>query len=130
MLRPEPDLHQHLIGTIAPLAGRHAGVDDERLAQHIADLLARVQRAIGVLEDDLHFLAQFRRKMAGARIDLLAVDDEITGGRLVDEGEHAGERRLSAAGFADDGKRLATLQRERDALYRMNDLLRLEPAAR
>ena len=49
---------QHLHGAVAPLGGGHAGVEQQRLGQHVADLLARIERAIGVLEDDLHLAAQ------------------------------------------------------------------------
>src|SRR5690606_11378609 len=68
--------------------------------------------------------------MAGARIDRLAVNEEFAGGWLVNEGQHAGERRLSAAGFTDDRQCLAALQREGDALYRMDDLLRFHETGR
>jgi hypothetical protein len=35
-----------------------AGVDEQRLLQRVADLLARVERAIGVLEHDLHLVGR------------------------------------------------------------------------
>ena len=69
----------------------------QRLGQHVADLLARVERAIGVLEDDLHLAAQFRRDAVWRDVDLLAVDEQLARGRRVDQGEDAGERRLAAA---------------------------------
>jgi hypothetical protein len=40
-------------------AAGHLGVEQQRLGQDVADLLARIQRPIGVLEDDLHLLAHF-----------------------------------------------------------------------
>ena len=52
---------------VAPLGGRQVGVDHQRLAEHVADLLARIERAVGVLEDDLHLAAHLlgqRRRLA------------------------------------------------------------------
>ena len=43
----------------------------------VADLLARIERAVGVLEDDLHLAAQFRRQAVLGDVDLLPVDQHF-----------------------------------------------------
>ena len=88
--------------------------------QHVADLLARIERAVGVLENDLHLAAQFRRHRAVGDVDLDAVDEQFARCRRVDQRDDAGERRLAAAAFADDRQRLALLDREVDALHGMH----------
>src|SRR5262249_37765226 len=50
-------------------------------------------------------------------------------GRRLEQGRHAGERRLAAAGLADDGERLALSQREGDAVDRPDQRLLAEHAA-
>ena len=129
VLRAEADLDQHLHGEVAPFGRRRVGVDQQRLAQHVADLLARIERAIGVLEDDLHLAAHLRRHRAVGDVDLLAVDEQFARGRRVDQRDDAGERRLAAAAFADDRQRLALLDREADALHGMHGARLGEQAA-
>ena len=60
---------------------------------------------------------------------LLAVDEQLARGRRVDQRDDAGERGLAAAAFADDGQRLALLDREADALDRMDRARLAEQAA-
>ena len=60
---------------------------------------------------------------------LLAVDQELARGRRVDQREDAGERGLAAAALADDGQRLALLDREADALDGMHGPARLREQA-
>ena len=56
-----------------------------RLAEHVTDLLARVERAIGVLEDDLHLAAQLRRQAVPGDVDLVAIDESAISGLKVDD---------------------------------------------
>ena len=102
-------------------AGRHIGIEEQRLHQHVADLLARIERAIGVLEDDLHLAAHRLGHPGLDDIDRLAINEQFAGGLAVDEGEDAGERRFARARFADDGEGLALLEREADVLDGVDD---------
>ena len=55
----EPDLLQRRADAPAPLVVGHAGaLDQQALLDDLADRQARRQRAVGVLEDHLHLLAQ------------------------------------------------------------------------
>ena len=73
----------------------------------MADLLARVERGVGVLEHHLHLAAQALVLRAVARRHpLLAHAQPPLGGRL-DQGELARQRALAAARFAHHRQRLA-----------------------
>ena len=45
-------------------------------------------------------------------VDLVALDEQLAGGRRVDQRQDAGERRLARAGLADDRQRLALFDLE------------------
>ena len=61
VLRPQADLRHHVARPRGALGTAELGVDGERLFQDRADLLARIEGAVGVLEDELHRAAQPRR---------------------------------------------------------------------
>jgi hypothetical protein len=55
----EPDPLQQLLDTLARLGGSiHDAVDAQRFADDASHRHTRVQRRVGVLEDDLHLPAQ------------------------------------------------------------------------
>ncbi len=64
MLRPQADLGHHRAHLLDAFRLGKLRVDHQRLFQNGADPLARVERAIGVLEHDLHGAAQ-RRAVGG-----------------------------------------------------------------
>ena len=84
VLGVQPDrLHQplHLALSLAPCPGRRL-VDRERLADDRADRLARVQRGVRVLEDQLNLAAdglQFEPPFEAR--DVLALEADLPGGR-------------------------------------------------
>ena len=110
------------------VGGAHsAPVDLERLLEDRADLLARIERAIGILEDDLDIAPQSLEGSARLEArDVDAVDDQGARGRRLDHGDDAGKRRLAAAGFADDRECLPGLEREADAVDGLQDQRRGE----
>src|SRR5258707_11580275 len=119
MLGPQPDLFHHVARRRRALALAQFRVDDERLLEDGADLLARVERGVGILEDDLDGAAQ--RPAFGLRSALGGVaagDAQRAAARLLDQRDQAGEGRLAATGLADDAERLAGLQGEGDAVDR------------
>jgi hypothetical protein len=102
-----------------PLRGDPAAreaVHAHRLADHPADGVARVERGVRVLEDHLHpppERAQLRLTECG---DVLPVEDDPAGCRLVEPQDRSPDRRLAAAGLSDKAERLPALDRERDAV--------------
>ena len=108
MFGPQADVGHHLAGALGALGAAESGVDQQRLFERMADLLARIERAIGILEDDLHLGAQASSSVSGEAptISWPSICKRARG-RLLDHGDEAGEGRFSAARFADDGQRLA-----------------------
>ena len=85
-------------------------VDRERLADDLADALARVQRRVRVLEDDLHLAAQ-RPQSAGCESRVMSWPSKRT---VPDVGSSSRTHqarcgRLAASGLADDPERLAAV---------------------
>ena len=82
---------------LGALGGGQRGVDQKRFFQCLADLLARVQRIIWILENDLHARAQ--RPHGGGRgaDNLIAGNLQGAGGGRLDHGDEAGKGGLAAA---------------------------------
>ena len=78
----------------------------DRLADDVADLHARVQRAVRVLEDHLDAPAQRQQSVALQLRDVDAVVEDLAGGRRPAAASAAG-RGLAAAALADQAQRLA-----------------------
>jgi hypothetical protein len=55
------------------------------------------------------------------RLDLLVAERHLAGARGLKAEQHLGERRLAAAGFADDGDGLALARLEADGLVGLDD---------
>ena len=95
-------------------------VNGERLGQHLADRHARVERAVGVLEDDLHLAAQAPHALARECQDIapLEPDRPAVG---IDEAQHqpAG-RGFPAPALAHERERLAGREGEVDAVDRLD----------
>ena len=117
-LGAEADALEHLDhGLVAPLALEP--VDPQALADEVAHLHARVERADGVLEDDLHVPAHRLQLGAAETPHVDAVELDLAGGRLEQPQQRAAERRLAAAGLADEADRLAAEDVEVDAVHRL-----------
>src|SRR3546814_57294 len=129
VLRPQADSRHHGFRRLTPLGRRHLAIDDQRLLQDGADLLTRVQRAVGILKHDLHRLTQLALRLALGLGHVDAVEHQGAGRRPFDQRHHAGERGLAAAGLADYRQRLAGGQREAGAVDRLQDAARREEAA-
>ncbi|MCY1372993.1 hypothetical protein D9M69_602400 [compost metagenome] len=116
MLGAQAHLLHHRLHLLAPFDAGQPGVDRQRLGQLVTDLLPRVERGIGVLEDHLHVPAQLPAVfLAGAR-HFAAGDLQGAGGGLLDQGQGAGEGGLAAAGLADHGEGAAGCQFEGHAI--------------
>src|ERR687897_3032843 len=78
--------------------------------------MARVQRRVRVLEDHLHATAKRTQLTLVQMCDLLAVEDDPAVDGLVEPQDRAPDRRLAAAGLADEPERLAAANLERDVV--------------
>ena len=97
-LRREADAGEHLRHALAPLRGRDA-LRGERQGDDVGDAVARVERGIRVLE---HRLDHARALLPVHVGEPPPVDQHAAGDRLQQAEDDARERRLAAAGFADD----------------------------
>ena len=91
-------------------------VHERRLTHGLSDRERRVQRRIGVLEHHLGAAADLAElvRVGVAHVD--AIEADLTAVRLDEADEAPGERRLAAAGFADEPERLVPPDRERDVI--------------
>ena len=101
---------------------RHVLVQDQRLADLPADGHDRIERGHRLLEDHGDLVAADAAHgglVEGDEVDAVEPDGaaDDAAGRIGDQA-HQGERgdALAAAGFADDGQRLAALEREGHAV--------------
>ena len=110
--------------------GRALGrVDLERSFEDLTDLLARVERAVGVLEDHLDGLLQLASLRGRGPNRVHAGQLERPLRRRLDQRHDAPERRFAATGFADDGQRARVRDLERDAAHGLERRRRTERAA-
>ncbi len=101
-------------------------MDLEGLADDVADRHARVQRRVRVLQDDLDLAAEPAQVARPSSVKMscpLYID--LARRRAFEHHQQLGQRRLAAAGLADQAERLAALQVEGDAVDRLDvaDLL-------
>ena len=91
-------------------------VDLHRLGDDVADRHARVQRGVGVLEDHLQVAAHLAHLATVELRQVLALEDHLAGGRLVELQDGATGRGLAATGLAHQTERLTLLDVEGDAV--------------
>ena len=90
----------------------------DRLTQDVADAHARIERGVEILKDHLHLLAQWPQRARRQRGDVVAVEHDAPGRRRRDAQDDAADRRLAAAGLADEPERLVLREAEADAVDR------------
>ena len=106
-----------LIDVIVEFVLRHEVVLTHGLTDDLADRHTRGKRGERVLEDDLHLRAQGAHLLRGEVVDLLTVEEDLTGGlRVVQAEDGAARGGLTAAGLTDETHRRAALQVEGDTV--------------
>src|SRR4029077_8857552 len=115
-------LHPHARRT----AFAHQPMQAQRAAENFADSHARIERTIRVLEDHLHSPAQRTKFCLAEMRDVLSVKGDAAGGGLSQAHDDARERRLAAAGLADQAYGFAGKHLEVDAVHRAQDTAWLE----
>ena len=106
-----------------PLVDLFLGLEDlvgsDRLTDDLADSLAGIQRGIGILEDQLHILAQCPQLAGTELADVLPLKDDLAAGGFDQPQDGAPCGGLSAAGFAHQTQRPATFQGKADVVHRV-----------
>ena len=95
-------------------------MDAQRLGQGLAHGHARVERAVGILEDQLHPAIEGAPARAGERAHVGAVVDDGAGIGFDQPDQATCEGRLAATGLADNAERLAAADREADPVQGMH----------
>src|SRR5207253_5072764 len=85
------------------------------LGERRPDRLARVERAVWILEDHLDAPSPGAEARAAQRRQILAFELDRPRRRVLAPDQQPRERRLSAAALAGDAERLAAVELERDA---------------
>ena len=102
-------------------------MDQQRLRDCGAHRQPRIERLVRVLVDDLHPAAQRPQRALAERRQLVALEGDPAAHGL-DQAQHGlGRGRLAAARFADEREQLAVLEREGDAVDRVDGLARPPP---
>ena len=86
---------------------RPGAVDEQRLHDDVCDIHARVERPIGVLEDDLNVPPPRAQRLRAESDEIVAEKFDAARCRFDQAEQHAADRRFAAAGFADQAERLA-----------------------
>ena len=116
--RREPGALERLAHALGALRARADAMDHERLRDRVAHAVARVERLVGILEDDLR-LAPHRPQLAlRERGDVAPVDLDRARARHEHAHDRLRGRRLAAARLADERDELARRHRQRDAVDR------------
>jgi hypothetical protein len=114
----ETDQFQRLGDTRADFVGGKI-IDGQRLGNDIRDPQPGIQRSIGILEDGLHVAAYAAQFIAAEAGDVTAHEHDRAGVRIGQSQQAPCERRFAATGLADDAKRVATPQRQRNTVHGM-----------
>src|SRR5262249_51621457 len=118
--RVEADLPQHLTDHRVPLLGRAAdAMDRQPLSHDLADRLTRGQRAIRILEDDLHLAPEGPEGVGAEALKLAALelDPSVT---PEEPEERQPERRLARAALTYHADRLSFSDRQADPVDRLH----------
>src|SRR5471032_2911637 len=129
VLRTQAHLLHHRLDFLATFGGRQVGVDQQRLAELVTDLLSWVQRGVRALEHHLHVFTQLLALSLVSAGHFLPGDFQGTGGRLFDQCQGTGQSGFAATRFAYNGEGLAGFQFERHTVKRANQRMALEQAA-
>src|SRR5690606_1157810 len=114
--RIEPTADEGIPHERAPLLAIAALVDREPLLDGGADGLARIERAPGILEDELEARAEGAKLSLGNAREIDAIEDDAAGRRLLEPRREPREGRLARAALADEADSLAGRDLERDAV--------------
>src|SRR4029078_8726919 len=93
-----------------------------RPAEDAHDRLARIERAVGVLEDELHLLADLLHLARGEAKQRAIAQPHVAFGRLDQTGDQPRRRRFAAAAFTHEPQGLAPADMEIDAIDRLQGL--------
>src|SRR5690606_30887277 len=112
------------------LLPRKAAQTPQRTHQRKPDRVARIERGVGILENHLKAPAEVERPTVEGRspkLDPIEADRSSVG--LGQSQQDATDRRLAAAGLADDGESRSVANGQADVLERLDAITAAQQAA-
>ncbi len=122
LARQAHGVHQRCDANLEILRGFGEAEIADRLGQDVAHAHARVEARERILEHHLHAAAHLAHRARRSVVDTLAVEDDLARSNLEQPQNGAADRRLAAAGLADQRQRLAARDLERHAVHRIDEL--------
>ncbi len=116
--RGQLHLLQDLAHPVPNLPWRACSRRAQRLGDRLLHRPAGIQRVVRVLEDDLHAPAQAFAVLGQPRLQRPAFEHDLAPIAVHQPHDESAQRRLAAAGFADQPERLARLHVEADVIHR------------
>ena len=113
---------QELLYAVLYLIVLHDPVNPDRFGYRLPNGLSRVERRRGVLEDDLHLLAERAHFVLLQLRKVRALERDLSFRRLLQLQDRVAERRLPATALSHEAKRLALAYGEVDAVDRADDV--------
>ena len=101
----DPDLAQQFDHPLLALRPVQIGVDPQGLSDHLENVLARVERRVGILEDHLHSLPLAAQLRPAQGRDVGAVELDAPTAGFDEAGDQAGQGRLARPALADQPER-------------------------
>ena len=123
MFLVQPDLTEHFRHHLALFGLAFADVmGAQRFGDDVLHGHAGIQGSVRVLENHLHLAAVGQQLLLGKSGDVLAVQDDGAGSRVINADHRAGAAALAAAALADQSEGLPLSDRKADVIHRMHDL--------
>ena len=118
----QTDLVEQLCDLIVLFFIGQLEVDVHALRDNLSDGHTRVQRSIWVLEDNLDVLAELQQVFSLQGGDVLAVKDNLAGGRFIQLHHSSAAGGFSAAGLAYQTQCFAAFDGHADVVHRFQSL--------
>ena len=129
-IEPGSDELRVHVGGLRRASALDQAVDARRLAYHLGDRQARVDRRERVLKHHLRAQAAAAAVGGGERVDVPPAPQHLPGRGFQDAGDDAPERGLAATGFAHEPDHFALHDGEVDVVHRAHHRRRLGEAQR
>src|SRR6266404_7957342 len=103
------------------LAPCREAIQRKRFGQRLLDGHARIERAVGILKNDLHRASLRAQRLRIEREQFLSVEPDLARSGFYQSQQQPAGRRLAAARFADQRQCFAASELEADAVDRLDD---------
>src|SRR5882724_2159104 len=120
MILAEAHRMEQFIDAVALSSTLGKFVNFQTFADDIADAHPRIQRGIGILKNDLHLPPRIAEFALGQSQQVFPLEIDLAAGRLNKPKNGSSQRRLAAAGLADDAQGFALLHAQTHTVYSLD----------